>query len=61
MNTQLDGAAKIGIANAGAAVQHQRQPRLLANGVQAREIEFRLAPVFAVRVANGDRQCVNAG
>ena len=26
MNAQLDGAAEVGIANPGAAVQHQRQP-----------------------------------
>jgi hypothetical protein len=54
MNAQLDGAAEVGIANAGAAVQYQRQAGLLANGVQTREIEFRLAFVFAVCVADGD-------
>ena len=61
MNTKFNGATKISIADPGAAVQYQWQAGLLANGVQTGEIELWLALVFAVCVANGDGQRVNAG
>lgn len=54
MDAKLDGATEIVVANAGAAVQYQRDCRLLSNGVQPREVEFGVAFVLAVGIANGD-------
>lgn len=54
MDAELNGATEIVVANAGTAVQHQRDRCLLANSVQPREVEFGVAFVLAVGIANGD-------
>ncbi|MNT27833.1 hypothetical protein D3C72_1634780 [compost metagenome] len=61
MNAQLNRAAEIGVADPGTPVQHQRQAGLQADRIKPREIELRLACVFAVRIADGDGERVNAG
>jgi hypothetical protein len=61
VNAEFNCALEIVVADAGATVQYQRDCRLLANGVQTREVEQRFAFIFAVGIANGDRQRVNPG
>ncbi|MNP34849.1 hypothetical protein D3C76_1281560 [compost metagenome] len=61
MDPKLNGAAEIGVADPGPAVQHQRQAGLLADGVKTGEIELRLALIFAVGITDCHRQGVDAG